>query len=84
MGQLTFEFKEQSADDSKYDTSEHTEQLKARCGRLAQEAVTACAEARLQDMPQQELGAVVRELRSRGIEVDIVSPNKEDAIVSFE
>lgn len=83
MGELRFEFKDESAEDFKWDTSEPTPELKARLGTLAQMCVEACADARLQDMPQGETGAVVRELRSRGIEVEVHSQNKEDAIVEF-
>ena len=79
----SFEFKEQSASDSQFDTSESTEKLKQRCGRLAQEMVDCASENRLQDLPQNETGAVVRELRSRGVAVEITSPNKEDAIITF-
>lgn len=79
-----FEFKDESATDAQFDTGDvSNESLKEWCATLAQEMVDASAEARLQDLPQEECGAVVRELRSRGIEVEMYSPNKEDAIVEF-
>jgi hypothetical protein len=83
MAQYQFEFKDESADDFKWDTSEPTPDLKARLGTLAQMCVEACAESRLQDMPQGETGAVVRELRERGVMVDIYSEDGEDAIIEF-